>query len=233
MARWSAAQSDEALLHVVGVGVHGGDLDEDVARPGQFARPLVQIGQRVPLPQVEGLGPCAPQRGLQQLDRAPQVALVGQAPGGDQPALGHHFGARGGLAELGPGGLGLHVAVHGPVAVGDNGELVVAAGHLVVLLELPQRQRPSGQAIEGQAKQFLDSGRARRLGRQFAQHPQGVLVTVGRVHPRRVRQLGRDPPSLGDLVSRTAHGTAGHHLAGGPNLPAGLGGPGTAPPGRA
>ena len=56
-----------------------------------------------------------------------QVTLVSQATCGHEPALSHHLGTGRRLPKRLPGGGGVPITAHGSVAIGYDGELVVAA----------------------------------------------------------------------------------------------------------
>ena len=60
---------------------------------GHVARPLVQVAQRVPEPEMEPLRPARLRTLAQQPDRGTHLALVGERARGDDPALGDDLGA--------------------------------------------------------------------------------------------------------------------------------------------
>jgi len=105
-----STEGDQALADVVRVGVSSCNAPEKVSGSRQFPCPFVEIGQRVPLAQVERFWLGASKGTFQQLYGALQVALVCQRTGRHQTAFGHDFGARRHLPELGPQLFGFPVA---------------------------------------------------------------------------------------------------------------------------
>jgi len=154
---WGLAHSTEGyqtLADVVRVGVDNGNPPEKVAGPGQFPSPFVEIGQRVPLTEVELFWLGAAKRAFQQFYGALEVALVCQRTSRHQTALGHDFGARRHLPELGPQLFGFLVPVQRPVRIGHDRVLVVAPRQFVVGLELSQRGSPVPKPVKREPEQL-------------------------------------------------------------------------------
>jgi hypothetical protein len=122
-----SAQCHQALSYIVCVRIDSLDLSKEIASSRQFPGPFVEIGQRVPLAQVGDLRSRATEGRFEQHHRPAEVALVSQATRSHEPALCHHLGTGGGLPKLLPDDLGLPITAHGPVTIGYDGVLVVAA----------------------------------------------------------------------------------------------------------
>ncbi len=89
-----SGQRSKAGSDVEGVRIGGRHPCEEIPSAREITRPFVEVGQRVPLPQVPFLHPADPPAGPgQDLYRTGQISLVSQGAGGDDPALSHQIGA--------------------------------------------------------------------------------------------------------------------------------------------
>src|SRR5580658_2872277 len=88
----SSAERPEPVVGVELLAVVGVDPTEKVPGAGNVARPFVEVGQGVPLPQVMEARLLDGGVALQELDGPREVASVGQRSGHDDPALGHDLG---------------------------------------------------------------------------------------------------------------------------------------------
>ena len=88
-------QGLQPIGDVIGIGVDGGDPQEELPGPRKLPRTFREIGQDVPLPEVSvGRIPDESSRpGLnQEVDGAGQVPVVGSRASEDETALGEDLG---------------------------------------------------------------------------------------------------------------------------------------------
>src|SRR5207248_1872920 len=111
------AEAAEAFRRISERGVATNDALEQLARSGDVAGALAEVGERVPEPEVARLGSLGVWRLLEQGDGALEVSAVGKGARSHDPPLVHQVGARRRLAQLVPQLRDPGPALEGPVAV--------------------------------------------------------------------------------------------------------------------
>jgi hypothetical protein len=205
-----SAQPGEALGGVGQLGVDRNHPGEELTGPGGVADPFVQVGQGVPEAEVVRLGgPAGRDRAaLQQGDRLPQVAPVGEGSGHHDPSLGHQVRPRRGPAQLVPQRFDVPRLAQGSVRVSQHRVLLHRTGQAYECLQVGRGLGPASQPVKREPGQLPDGADVGRLFDQWTEDAPRLLEPVPFEGPRRVDKEPLDPGrptlphGLGDL---------GHH----------------------
>ncbi len=148
----------EAVTDIGVPRINLGDPLEEVARPRNVPRTVVQITDDVPLLEVivaNSLGSVGDAE--QELQGAGEIALIGQGSGSNDPALRHHLWRRRTLTNLTPDLVDLAVPAHRPKAVSKNWQLRRCGMQRPRLLQLGHRFAPLAEAVMSNTRYFVSS----------------------------------------------------------------------------